>query len=276
MNPFDVILINPFLNILIFLYNILSSVGIPGALGISIITLTVLIRLAIWPLTTKQLESTRKMASLKPHLDRIKAEHGDDKARHQQEISKLYKEKGVNPLSGCLPLIVQMPIFIALYQVLLKIVDVENDFINRINAVLYSPSLNLEEIPSTNFLSFDLASRPSQWAEIGFIILLIPIVTGLLQYIQAKMLAPLPSQTKAVVKKVEGEKKQSTEDTMASMQSQMTLIMPIMIAFFSYGFAVGLSLYWNTFTVIGIVQQYKISGAGAFNKFLPVKWQKQI
>ena len=61
---------------------------------------------------------------------------------------------------------------------------------------------------------------------------------------------------------------------MASMQSQMTLIMPLMIAFFSYGFQVGLSLYWNTVTVIGIIQQYKIQGAGALNQFLPKKWQK--
>lgn len=250
------------------------SVGVPGALGLAIIIMTVVIRLALWPLTTTQLKSTKKMADLRPHMDRIKKEHGDDKVRHQQEISKLYKEHGVNPLGGCLPLLLQLPIFIALYQVLLRVVDIDGDFLNRINSQLYWPAIQLKEIPNTNFLIFDLSSRPSEWSQVGFLILLIPIITGLLQFIQSKMLSPKTADTKAIVKKESGKKKEGMEDTMASMQSQMTLIMPIMIAFFSYGFQVGLSLYWNTFTVIGIIQQYKISGAGALNKFLPPKWQK--
>src|SRR3990167_2896347 len=242
MNPFDTFLINPILNALVVFYTIFLSIGVPGALGISIIVLTVLIRLALWPLTSTQLKSTQKMAALKPHMDRIKDEHGHDKVRHQQEISKLYKEHGVNPLAGCLPLILQIPIFIALYQVLLRVVDLNNgDFLTRINSQLYSPALHLKELPSTNFLGLSLASKPSEWSSVGFLILLIPVITGALQ----------------------------------SIQSQMTLIMPLMIAFFSYGFPVGLSLYWNTFTVLGIIQQYKISGAGAMNKFLPEKWQKQ-
>ena len=69
--------------------------------------------------------------------------------------------------------------------------------------------------------------------------------------------------------------KQGLEDSMAQMQTQMMLIMPLMIAFFSYGFPVGLSLYWNTFTVIGIIQQYIIAGPGALGKYLPKQWQKQ-
>ena len=114
MNPFDTLLINPFLNVLLVFYTILNSIGIPGALGIAIILLTVLISLALWPLTSAQLKSTQKMAALKPHMDRVKEEHGHDKVRHQQEMSKLYKKHGVNPLAGCLPLILQIPIFIAL------------------------------------------------------------------------------------------------------------------------------------------------------------------
>ncbi len=292
MNPFDVFLIQPILNILIVFYTTFLSIGIPGALGLAIVLMTVVIRLILWPLTSTQLKSTQKMAALRPHMERIKKEHGHDKLRHQQEISNLYKEHGVNPLAGCLPLLLQIPVFIALYQVLLRVVDLDGDFLGRINSQLYWPAIHLKEIPGTNFLGFSLASRPSQWSQVGFLILLVPIITGLLQYIQSKMLTPASPQggpqatdTKAVVKKESGDKKvaggeprpegrESMEDTMASMQSQMTLIMPLMIAFFSYGFQVGLSLYWNTFTVIGIIQQYKISGAGALNKFLPKKWQK--
>ena len=276
MNPFDVILTQPILNLLVIFYKGLIFLHMPAALGLSIILLTMVIRLALWPLTTTQLKSSKKMAELKPHLDRIKTDHGHDKVRHQQEISKLYKEHGVNPLAGCLPLLLQIPVFIALYQVLLRIVDFGNgDFVTRINSQLYFSLLNLKELPSTNFLGLSLAAKPSEWSTVGFLILLIPVITGVLQFVQSKMLSPQTTSTKAVVKKEgSGEKKESMEDTMASMQSQMTLIMPAMIAFFSYGFPVGLSLYWNTFTVIGIVQQYKISGTGGLDKYLPEKWRR--
>jgi len=280
MNPFDLFLIQPILNVLIAFYKILSLANVPGTLGLAIIFLTVSIRLVLWPLTSTQLKSTQKLSALRPHLERIKKEHGDDKLRHQQEVSALYKEHGVNPLAGCLPLLLQMPVFVALYQVLLKIVNVASgDFLTTVNNQLYISWLNLNTIPSTNFLGFDLAAKPNQWTQVGFLILLIPAITGILQYVQSKMLSPADgsqvADTKAKAKKKDDDKKESMEDTMASMQSQMTLIMPAMIAFFSYGFPVGLSLYWNTFTVIGIIQQYKITGAGSLNKYLPAKWQKQ-
>ncbi|OGD87355.1 hypothetical protein A3D81_02310 [Candidatus Curtissbacteria bacterium RIFCSPHIGHO2_02_FULL_40_17] len=271
MNPFDSFLINPILNLLLLFYKGFALLPIPGALGFAIILLTVVIRLALWPLISAQLKSTQKMAALKPHLDRIKSEHGHDKTRHQQEVSKLYKEHGVNPLAGCLPLIIQMPVFIALYQVLLKIVDFsKNDFLTNINDRLYSPFLFLEKIPDPSYLGVSLAAKPSDWRTVGFLILLVPIVTGILQYIQSKMMSP-SAKSPAPVKK---EGKEGLEDSMAQMQSQMILIMPAMIAFFSYGFPIGLSLYWNTFTIIGIIQQYIIAGAGGLNKYLPEKWRK--
>lgn len=274
MNPFDTILINPILNLLVAIYKVLEAANIPGSLGFAIILLTIIIKLILWPLTSAQLKSTKKMAELKPHLDRVKKEHGEDKLRHQQEVSKLYKEHGVNPLSGCLPLVMQIPVFIALYQVLLKIVDLNRaDFLTSINSHIYTPVLHFDKVPSTHFLGFQLFDKPNQWGQLGFAILLVPIVTGVLQYVQSKML--VGSKTAVVKVKKDGkEGKESMEDTMASMQSQMTLIMPAMIAFFAYGFPVGLSLYWNTFTILGIIQQYKILGAGSLNKFLPEKWQK--
>lgn len=270
MNPFDALLIAPILNVLIVFYKIFAFIHLPGALGFAIILLTVLIRLALWPLTAAQLKSTQKMAALKPHLDRIKSEHGHDKVRHQEEVSKLYKEHNVNPLAGCLPLLAQIPVFIGLYQVLLKIVDLKNaDFITNINNMLYSKNLYLDKIPNTSFFGFRLEDKPSDWSHVGFVILAIPLLTGAFQYVQSKMLMPQQQTPPKPAKEKEG-----MEDAMASMQSQMSFIMPAMIAFFSYGFPVGLSLYWNTFTIIGIIQQYMISGAGSFNKYLPQKWQK--
>lgn len=271
MNPFDIFLTNPILNLLIAIFKVLDTLSVPGALGLAIIILTVIIRLCLWPLTSSQLKSTQKMAALKPHLDRIKAEHGHDKARHQQEVSKLYKEHNVNPLAGCLPVLLQIPVFFALYNVLNKVVGSNgNDFLNAINSKLYSPALRLDTIPSTSFLGFNLHDKPSDWGQVGILILLVPLLTGVFQFIQSKMIvAPQP---KTAVKKVNG--KEGMEDTMAQVSSQMTFLMPVMIAFFSYGFPLGLSLYWNTFTIIGVIQQYMIAGAGSLNQYLPKKWQK--
>ena len=277
MNPFDTFLINPIFNLLVIFLKIFQTIGIPQALGLSIVLLTAVVRLAIWPLTSAQLRSSQKMAALKPHIDRIKGEHGHDKTRHQQELSKLYKEHGVNPLAGCLPLLLQLPVFFALYQVLFKIVDFNRaDFLESINQKIYSPAFYLDKVPDTTFLGFNLSAKPNQWQSIGVLILLIPVITGVLQFIQSKMLAPQTAPVKVQKKEPEsGDKKESMEDSLASVQSQMILIMPAMIAFFSYGFPVGLSLYWNTFTIVGIIQQYVIAGPGALGKYLPKKWQKQ-
>ena len=277
MNPFDTFLINPIFNLLVIFLKIFQTIGIPQALGLSIVLLTAVVRLAIWPLTSAQLRSSQKMAALKPHIDRIKGEHGHDKTRHQQELSKLYKEHGVNPLAGCLPLLLQLPVFFALYQVLFKIVDFNRaDFLESINQKIYSPAFYLDKVPDTTFLGFNLSAKPNKWQSIGVLILLIPVITGVLQFIQSKMLAPQTAPAKVQKKEPEsGDKKESMEDSLASVQSQMILIMPAMIAFFSYGFPVGLSLYWNTFTIVGIIQQYVIAGPGALGKYLPKKWQKQ-
>lgn len=256
-------------------YGLLSTANIPGSLGFSIIILTVIIRMALWPLTAAQLKSSKKMAELKPHLQKIKVEHGKDKVRHQQEVSRLYKEHGINPLSGCLPLVLQMPIFIALYQVLLKFVNLTSpELLAGINDRIYITALKLQEVPNTNFFGLNLSTKPNEWSTAGLFLLTIPLITGVLQFIQSKMLVADEKKTapKPAVKQNKQEK-ESLEDSMSQMQSQMAYIMPAMIAFFAYGFPVGLSLYWNTFTVIGIIQQYKIMGAGSLNKYLPQKWR---
>lgn len=271
MDIFNLVLINPIFNVLIAFYKALSFTGLPGALGFAIILLTVLIRVILWPLTTAQLRSAKKMASLKPHLDRIKVEHGHDKVRHQQEISKLYKEQGINPLAGCLPLVLQIPVFIALYNVLLNIVQFDKaDFLTSVNRHLYTPSLHLDKIPDTSFLGLNLAAKPNQWQQIGVAILIIPVITGVLQLIQSKMMVPAQA-AKSTKPAKSGE---SMQDSMSQVQGQMTYIMPVMIAFFSYGFPLGLSLYWNTFTVIGIIQQYLVAGPGSINKYLPQSLRK--
>lgn len=268
MNFFETIFINPILNLLLAIHKVFEASGVPGALGLSIIGLTVVVRIVLWPLTKKQLESAKKMAELRPKLEGLKNRFGSDKIRLQKEQLALYKEHGVNPASGCLPLILQIPIFIALYQVLIKLLSSQTNgvILDKINQVAYHPSLKLSGPLDASFLGFNLGAKPADWSQQGVILLLVPAITGLLQFIQSKMMMPQKDSQK---KKVEEKGKEKGEELATAMQSQMTYLMPGMIALFSYTFPLGLSLYWNTFTIFGIIQQYLISGLGSLVDVLP-------
>lgn len=122
MNYFDIILINPILNVLLFIYHILFALNTPYALGFSIIVLTVIIRFVLYPLTSAQLKASKKMQDLSPHVSRLKDKHKGDAKTLQAETMKLYKEFGVNPAAGCLPVLIQLPVIWGLYAVLDKVI----------------------------------------------------------------------------------------------------------------------------------------------------------
>ncbi|MGB3019739.1 MAG: YidC/Oxa1 family membrane protein insertase, partial [Microgenomates group bacterium] len=117
-NFFNDIFVIPILNILVAIYAGLHALGLPGAFGLAIVALTVGIRFLLHPFFKQQIHTARKMTEIKPHLDRLQAQHKKDPKRLQQEQLLLYKEHGLNPASGCLFLIIQMPIFIGLYSTL--------------------------------------------------------------------------------------------------------------------------------------------------------------
>ncbi len=253
------ILIWPILNLLIAIYKAYSLILLPGAFGFAIITLTLLIRVIVSPLTKTQLKSAQKMSQLKPKLDELTKKHKEDKVKLQQAQMQLYKDAGVNPAAGCLPTLVQIPLFIALYSVFGLVLGskagspVLTDasraaLIESINKILYHPALHINKL-DLSFFGLNLASRPNEWKAIGIGLLLIPVVTGLLQYLQTKMMLP------ASKPKQPGEE----EDQMVAMQKQMGLIMPVMIGYFAFSFPIGLALYWNTFTLFGIMQQLQLN-----------------
>ena len=259
--PNLLLLSHPLINVIVVIYQALSFLHIPYALGFSIIGLTILIRLILYPLTTAQLKASRKMQEINPHLSRLKEKHKNDAKTLQAETMKLYKEFGVNPLAGCLPVLVQLPVIWALYSVLQDVVKYNTAAINK---VLYSDSLRLTKPWDTTFFGIPLAQNPSHLlSTIGPAIFLIPVVTGILQLIQSKMImpsAPPASDKKLAVKK--------SDDFATAFQTQSLYIFPVMIGFFSYNFPIGLSLYWNTFTIFGIIQQYKVSGLGGLNDWI--------
>lgn len=272
---FNLIFFGPLANLLVFVLRFLESAHIPGALGWSIVLLTLLIRLVLWPFMTTQLKSAKKMADLKPHLDELKKKHKEDKQALAQAQMALYKEHGVNPAGGCLPAVIQIPIIIALYQTILALFDPIHG-LSRINSLLYNHAWQLTSPPDPHFLGLNLASKPSEFAQVGLIVLLVPIVTALLQFIQSRMMVPAkplavqPSDTPK-----EKKEKSDMEDAMGAMQGQMSYLMPLMIGYFAFSFPIGLAIYWNTFTILGIVQQYRISGWGGLTETIAMIKNRQ-
>lgn len=247
---FNELLVRPILNLLLAFYRLFDIFGIPGAFGWSIIALTITIRFLLSPLTHSQMSSMKKLAEIKPQLDELTKKHAADKRKLQEEQLKLYKEAGVNPAAGCLPALVQIPVFIALYNVFLKILGGRDllSVIGEINKEIY-PFLSFLKISSFNlsFFGANLASKPNEWKNVGVWILIIPAVTGFLQWLQTKIVVPSYKGTT--------QSPQKGDDFTKALQVQSGIFLPLMIGFFAYSFPLGLSLYWNTFTVFGIIQQ---------------------
>lgn len=261
MEIFNAVIVHPIINVLVAIYQALLAIGIPYPLGFSIIGLTIVIRLILYPLISAQLRASKKMQDLSPHLSNLKEKHKGDKKRIQEETMKLYKEHGVNPAAGCLPTLIQLPVIWGLYNVLNNVVHKNsNELVTYINGIVIDP-LKLNQAWETTFFRIPLGQSPSQlMTSMAIVALAIPIFTGVGQFLQTKMIfAPRP-----------GGAKKKNDDFASVFQSQSTYIFPVMIAFFSFTLPAGLSLYWNTFTIFGIIQQYKIMGLGGLEGL----WQK--
>lgn len=214
------------------------------------------VRLLLHPFFKQQIESARKLQDLKPHLDRLSTQHKKDPKRLQQEQLKLYQQAGINPASGCLFMIIQIPIFIALYNTLSRflLTGGTTKVIDEINKVLYTPLLKIQSI-NPWFLGYNLALSPAK-AGLWYY-WLIPVITAFLQYLQVQVATPAPSVTAAPANK--DDKKSDGEDFQKAMNTQMKFIFPLMIGWFSYTLPIGLSLYWNIFSLFSIIQYRKIN-----------------
>lgn len=261
-NIFNTILVFPILNILLFFHQIFLFIRLPGAFGLAIVSLTVLVRLVLHPFFKKQLETSKKMQDLKPHLDRLSSKHKNDKKKIQEEQMRLFKEAGINPASGCLFMIIQIPVFIALYNTLSLFLTNGNmtKVIGEINKVVYSPLLRIQTIDPW-FFGFNLAVAPNK-AGVWYYYL-IPLITAVLQYFQTVTMTP-PAAPALAEKKTDPAKKDEksgSDDFQKAMNTQMKFIFPLMIGWFSYTLPVGLSLYWNIFSIFSIIQYKKMKSS---------------
>ncbi len=273
-NVWNQLLIWPIINLLMALYKFFEWLHVPGPLGFAVIGLTIVIRLLLYPLMAAQLKSAKKMQQLKPHLDALSAKHKDNKQALQQAQLDLYKQHGVNPAAGCLPLLIQMPVLIALYNVFYQVLQNGNmtKVVSDINHVVYLSSLKISVL-DLSFFGISLGIKPSQWQSHGWWLLAIPVITAALQYWQSKLMMPqqtvsAPVDNKKIqigqkndnaTEKKDGKKEQNPEDTALEMQKQMAMITPLMFGVFAYQFPLGLALYWNVFGLFGIMQQLRIN-----------------
>jgi len=224
---FNAILYRPIFNGLIFLYDI-----IPGHdLGIAIIVLTILIRLALFPLFQKSIKAQKEINVLQPKIKEIQEKYKKDKERQARELMALYKKHKVNPMSGCLPVLLQLPVFIAFIRVLQAGIKTEN------LGLLYSFVPNPQTINFMFLGIIDLAKAN----------VFLAILAGVAQFVQSKMMAP---------KTEPKNEKNGQLDFSRALTTQMTYLMPIFIVFIGLKFPAGLPLYWTVITVFGIIQQY--------------------
>lgn len=222
-------LYRPLFNALILIYDFLPL----RDLGLAIILLTVLVRLILYPLVTRQFRSQKAMADLQPKLQEIKKKY-PNREEQTKKTMELYKAEGIHPASGCLPLLIQLPVLIALYRV----------FFDGLN-------------PSSLSALYDWVTKPETINPIAFGFLnlaksnvVLAVAAGVAQFIQTKMMLP----------KNQPSVKKSEEPDLASMMNTQTLyVMPVLTVVIGLRFPAGLSLYWVVTTLLGILQQTLIN-----------------
>lgn len=233
-----------------FLYNILVLISYitPGHyVWVGIVLITVLIRLAFLRPSIKLVEVQHKQKKLAPKLNELKNKHGEDKEALQKATLDLYKQEGVNPLSGCLPMIVQLIVLIAFYRIFTQMgmSEIKSEH-------LYSFMPRPESINSSFFgidLSKTVASIFGEGGIKGYLALLFPILAGGTQLIQSL-------QTKALQPKQAGGE---GEGFQKALNAQFTYLFPVMTAYISYTLISALSIYWITQTVFMVIQQIAVN-----------------
>ncbi len=222
---FRTILYQPLFNVLIFLY-----AYIPGNdLGIAVIILTVLIKLLFFPLSLKAVKSQKALSDLQPKIKEIQDKY-KDKAEQSKKMMELYKERNINPFSGCFPLLIQLPVLIALFWVFRTF---EGGISGEEFQMLYS-FISRPETINPYFLGILNLVEPSMY---------IAVLAGIFQFIQTRMTVPKTKTNK-------------NSDLSSMMQKQMQYIFPVITAIILLRLPSAIGLYWMTTTIFTVVQQY--------------------
>ena len=221
------LLVNPMINALITMSNAMLD-----NFGLAIIAFTIFIRVITFPLTIKQLRTTRAMQEMQPQMQEIQKKYKDPK-RRQQEMMKLYRDVGFNPLGCLVPFAVQIPIWIALFHVIRYTVGTTPEALLDLSRRLYDWGYITESVPlSSNFIGIDLAERSIPLA----------ILVAAATFYQQKLSTATRSQVK--------------DDRQAATNRMMLYLMPLLFGWFTMTVPSGLGLYWFTTSVVAIIQAY--------------------
>ena len=227
----------PIYNVLVGLYNIV------GDFGIATIIMTIAFKSLLIPLSRKQIESQKEMQELQPKIKKLQKKYKDDKEQLSKKTMALYKEHKVNPAAGCLPLIIQMVVFLTMYRV---IISISKGGVLAVQADQLYSFIPAPEVVNGLFLGVMQLSEPN---------VILAGITAVAQFYQLKMM-----QTKNTKEKESEENKKNTKepDFASIMQKQMLYIVPIMTLFIGLKFPSGLAIYWLTSTMFMIAQQWLI------------------
>jgi YidC/Oxa1 family membrane protein insertase len=227
------LILNPFITVLLLLYQVLGR-----NIVVAIIAFTILIRLLTYPLTASQQRTMKTQQELAPKLKKIQEKYKGDREKLAQAQMDLYREHGINPMGGCLPLLIQLPILLGLYQAIIQVLGATPLQLLDLSGRILLPGLD-QLIPMQNhFLWLNLVQPDPYYV--------LPILVLVTTWLQQRMLTP------------------ATPDgggQAAAMTRNMNTVMPIMFFFFSLSFASGLSIYFVVSNLIGIAQ-YAITGRG--------------
>jgi YidC/Oxa1 family membrane protein insertase len=260
VNIFDILVVQPIFNLLIGLYSIIPG----GDFGISLIIFTVFVRFALYPLVKKQLHQTQAMKKLQPQLARIKKQAKGNKQLESMQMLELYKQHGVNPFRSIGILLIQLPIFIALYSVI-QIFTAHRDQIAKFS---YNFMENISVVK-------DLIQRPDQFNEtfLGFVdltktafvdghidifLVILAVVAAYTQYIMGKQTMP-HNETKKGLRTVMAEAAEGKQADQAEMNAivmtKMMKVMPFFMFFIMISLPGALALYYVTSNIVAVIQQ---------------------
>jgi len=247
--------------ILLAVYQFLENLGVPGAIAWSIVVLTLIVRAILIPLYRKQLVSQRRMQLIQPELKEIQKRFKGDQVKSRLAQQELFKERGINPLAGCLPLLLQLPLLFIMYSV------IQNGLTNQDpSAMLNIFGVQIVDLDCRNVVNGVIdATKPCIDAQVpilgniaqpqaflwlfGFGLSFLAIISALLQLVQSRMMLPVADPT--------------NDDPNVRIQRQTMLFLPLISVVYGGFLPAGLFIYWIVATIFSIVQQYLIVGWGA-------------
>ncbi len=252
----ETFIIQPMVNLLLWIYDILGHS--PHMFGLAIILFTILIKLLTWPLNASQVKGSQAMQELQNDKEwqDIQKKYAKDREKLAQEQMRIYKEKGINPFASCLPTLIQFPIIIGLYQSIIRALSATPLDMLKLARTVY-PFQNVENIIPLNstFLWMDLG-RPESVQVLGFALPTLAIIVALTTWIQTRLTMPVSSNPN------------NANDQTAQMTKMMGIYMPLMLGWFSLTFASGISIYFIVSNLLGIAQ-YAATGRANWRNLLP-------